>query len=142
MTSELYLFNFGSREKLPEKILQTSEKAFPSSISTSPPSGRTGVHSEPCQRSYLLISNNMCIDIEQDHDRKFACVQTYWDSLLRDCVGAGGQRDFSEDCEGFGGRQSKGPGEANGDSVEKEMSENVKTVERDGELRKYNGMEE
>ena len=30
------------------------------------------------------------------------------------CVGVGGQRKFAEDCEGFGGRQSKGPGGANG----------------------------
>ena len=55
----------------------------------------------------------MCIHIEQDHERKLACVQTYLGSVLRECVGVGGQREFSEDCEGFGGRQSKGPGGAN-----------------------------
>ena len=67
----------------------------------------------------------MCIAIQQDQDCKLACVQTYLDSCLSDCLGFGGHREFSEDCyvgvgghrkfsddcEGVGG---KGPGEANG----------------------------
>ena len=66
----------------------------------------------------------MCIDI-QDQDRKLACVQTYLDRCVKDCVGVGGHKDvledccagvgghmeFSEDCKGVGG---KGPGGANG----------------------------
>ena len=34
-----------------------------------------------------------------------------FESFLIDCVGVGGHREFSEDCEGVGG---KGPGGANG----------------------------
>ena len=49
------------------------------------------------------------------------------------CVGVGGLVEFSEDCEGLEG---KGPGGANGGFGAIGAELNVKTVERDGELRK------
>ena len=60
---------------------------------------------------YLLISNNMCVNIHDDQDFKLACVQTYLDICLGDCVGVGGQKDFSGECEGSG---NEGPGGAIG----------------------------
>ena len=103
-----------SPEKIQEKNMETTEKTVSSSSSssTSPSSGGSGC-TEPYQSSYLCISNNMCID--QDQDFKLACVQTYLDDFVRGCsVGVGGQKDFVGDCEGVGGRQSECPGGANG----------------------------
>ena len=97
-----------SPEKAPEKNGKTNEKKVSSisSSSTSPTLGVTG-RTEPYQRSYIFISNNMCID--QDQDFKLACVLTYLDDSVRGCsVGVGGPRDLLGDCEGVGGRQKEG----------------------------------
>ena len=80
-------------------------------VDSSTPPIRTGGYEHPWSHKYVSLSNSTCVNNVHDQDFQLACVQTYLDSVLHDCVGVGGQKGFSEECEGIGNR---GPGGASG----------------------------